>query len=66
MGIGPAESRYWLTASGDLEEEAARRGWGYRVLDEIRRPRTFVEFAFALLGFALGLLSGLLLGPAPK
>jgi hypothetical protein len=46
---------YWLTAQGDLEEELARRSWLSQVLDEMRRPATFV-------GFLLGLASGLVLG----
>jgi hypothetical protein len=55
------QTRYQLTAVGDLTEEFARRRWISHVIDELRRPRTFVEFAFALLGFGLGLVSGLLL-----
>ncbi|HEY6203916.1 MAG TPA: hypothetical protein VI056_12855 [Candidatus Limnocylindria bacterium] len=59
-----SDIRYWLTAAGDLEEEEKRRGWRTRVVDELRKPRTFVEFAFVLLGFGLGLLSGWLIASA--
>jgi hypothetical protein len=55
------EPHYLLSPSGDLEEEAKRRGWLAQVLDELSRPRTFVDLLFALLGFALGLVSGVLL-----
>lgn len=58
---GRAEPMYWLTAHGDLEEEAIRRGYVLRLLDELRRPRTFVDLVLVVLTFVLGLIAGLLI-----
>ena len=56
------QHQYWLTGAGDLAEELKRRSWLDNVLTELREPKTFVQFLFAVLGFALGLVAGLLLG----
>jgi hypothetical protein len=61
-GQTASETRYALTAQGDLEEEHKRRHFLRRLGDELRKPQTSVDLIKLLLGFALGLVSGFLLG----
>jgi hypothetical protein len=51
---------HWLTAQGDLAEEAARRGYFRQLLDEIKRPSVVVSFGLGLIGgWLLSLLTRL-------